>query len=73
MQFTGFSNTEEEAVGKTESIPWLLQDKLSERGGLYSKGNKDWTPFVIVDGNLITGQNPQSSELVAEKVIAALG
>ncbi|WP_199269168.1 type 1 glutamine amidotransferase domain-containing protein [Polaribacter sp. L3A8] len=68
---TGFSNKEEAAVGLTEVVPLLLEDMLIENGAFYSNG-EDWAPFAIQDGNLITGQNPASSELVAEKLLASL-
>jgi putative intracellular protease/amidase len=57
---TGFTNTEEEAVGLTDVVPFLVEDELKARGGLYSKGD-DWAPYVVSDGLLITGQNPASS------------
>jgi putative intracellular protease/amidase len=65
---TGFSNTEEDAVQLTEIVPFLLEDELKARGGNYSKGD-DWQPYSITDGNLITGQNPASSELAAKAVL----
>ena len=68
---TGFTNTEEEAVGLTKVVPFLVEDMLKENGGLYSKG-PDWESFVLVDGNLITGQNPASSEEAAKAVLAML-
>jgi putative intracellular protease/amidase len=52
-------------------VPFLLEDRLKELGGLYEKG-PDWQPYAVRDGNLITGQNPQSSELVARRVLEAL-
>lgn len=61
---TGFTNTEEEAVKLTRVVPFLVEDMLKENSGLYQKGN-DWTSFVVTDGLLITGQNPQSSYSVA--------
>lgn len=64
-RLTSFCNTEESAVQLTEVVPFSLEDKLKERGANYEKGN-DWSSFVIEDGLLITGQNPQSSEKVAE-------
>jgi putative intracellular protease/amidase len=70
-QVTGFSNSEEEAVGKVEHCPFSLEDKLKELGGIYSKG-ADWSSYVVVDGNLVTGQNPQSSEEVANAVLDVL-
>ena len=65
---TGFSNTEEDAVQLTEVVPFLLEDELKGKGGNYSKGD-DWHPYAITDGNLITGQNPASSELAARAVL----
>ena len=64
-KITGFSNSEEEAVQLTNVVPFLVEDMLKKNGGLFSKGD-DWTPYAIEDGLLITGQNPASSELVAE-------
>lgn len=69
---SAFTNTEEEAVGLTKVVPFLLEDRLKELGGRFERG-PDWQPFAIQDGNLITGQNPQSSELVARHVLTALG
>lgn len=68
---TGFSNSEEEAVGLTEVVPLLLEDMLKEHGATYSSGD-DWAVYAIQDGNLITGQNPASSKLVAEKLFKSL-
>lgn len=68
---TGFSNSEEEAVGLTDVVPFLLEDMLAEKGGTYSKG-EDWSSYVLEDGLLITGQNPASSEEAAEKLLARL-
>jgi putative intracellular protease/amidase len=68
---TGFSNSEEDAVGKTKFVPFLLEDKLKELGGLYEAG-PDWQPHSVADGQLITGQNPASSVGVAELVLKAL-
>ncbi|MDX8553032.1 type 1 glutamine amidotransferase domain-containing protein [Tenacibaculum sp. 1B UA] len=68
---TGFSNTEEDAVQLTSIVPFLVEDELKNNGGIYSKSG-DWEEYVIEDGNLITGQNPASSELVAEKILAKL-
>lgn len=65
---TGFTNTEEEAVKLTEVVPFLLEDKLKELGGHYSKV-EDWQPHVVRDGILITGQNPASSEGAAEELL----
>ncbi|NCT16828.1 MAG: type 1 glutamine amidotransferase domain-containing protein [Flavobacteriaceae bacterium CG2_30_34_30] len=68
---TGFTNEEEAAVQLTEIVPFLLEDMLKENGGVYSKIG-DWQPYAVEDGLLITGQNPASSSLVAEKLIAKL-
>ena len=65
---TGFANTEEEAVGLTEIVPFLVEDELKAKGGLYSKG-PDWAPYVVSDGLLITGQNPNSSGPAAKALI----
>ncbi|AZB28339.1 type 1 glutamine amidotransferase domain-containing protein [Chryseobacterium balustinum] len=65
---TGFTNTEEEVVQLTDVVPFLVEDMLKKNGGLYSK-IEDWSPYAIVDGRLITGQNPASSEKVAEELL----
>lgn len=65
---TGFSNTEEDAVQLSEIVPFLVEDELKARGANYSKAD-DWHPYAITDGNLITGQNPASSNLVAKAVL----
>jgi putative intracellular protease/amidase len=69
---TGFTNTEEEAAGLTAVVPFLVEDMLTQNGGVYSKA-ADWHPHVEVDGLLITGQNPASSEPVAHALLAKLG
>ena len=69
---TGFTNTEEEAVQLTKIVPFLVEDMLKANGGQYSKG-ADWAPYVLTDGNLITGQNPASSEQGAHAVLQQLG
>ena len=68
---TGFTNSEEEASGLTKVVPFLVQDKLADNGGDYSKAG-DWQPYVVTDGALITGQNPASSEPAARAVLARL-
>lgn len=68
---TGFTNTEEAAVGLTEVVPFLLEDELAKLGGSYKKG-ADWGPFIQQDGNLITGQNPASSAPAAELLLKVL-
>lgn len=66
---TGFTNTEEAAVGLTEVVPFLVEDELKAKGGLYSSG-PDWAPYVLEDGLLITGQNPASSAPAAQLLVA---
>jgi len=68
---TGFSNSEEEAVGLTKIVPFLLEDMLKENAATYLRGD-DWAPYIVVDGKLITGQNPASSEGAAKAVVQAL-
>jgi putative intracellular protease/amidase len=68
---TGFTNTEEAAVGLTEIVPFLVEDELKKKGGQYSKSD-DWQSYVVSDGNLITGQNPASSEAGAKAVLQQL-
>jgi putative intracellular protease/amidase len=68
---TGFTNTEETAVGLTDVVPFLVEDMLVKNGGVYSKA-ADWQPYVITDGLLITGQNPASSEPAAHALMKLL-
>jgi putative intracellular protease/amidase len=68
---TGFSNSEEAAVELTDVVPYLLEDQLVAMGGVYQKV-EDWNPLAVVDGLIITGQNPASSAAVAEALIKAL-
>ena len=68
---TGFSNSEEDAVGPSKVLPFLLEDMLKKRGGIYEKG-EDWTSHVVVDKKLVTGQNPASSALVATEMLKLL-
>ncbi|MDD0837105.1 type 1 glutamine amidotransferase domain-containing protein [Curvibacter sp. HBC61] len=68
---TGFTNTEEDAVGLTQVVPFLVEDMLKARGAHYSKG-ADWGSYVVTDGLLITGQNPGSSEEVATVLLGEL-
>ncbi|MDA2918395.1 type 1 glutamine amidotransferase domain-containing protein [Desulfobacterota bacterium AH_259_B03_O07] len=68
---TGFANTEEAAVQLTDVVPFLVEDELKRNGGNYSK-IVDWQPYAVTDGNLITGQNPASSEAVAKAVLEQL-
>jgi putative intracellular protease/amidase len=68
---TGFTNTEEEAVGLTKVVPFLVEDMLKSKGGQYSKAG-DWQSYVLTDGILITGQNPASSEGAAQALLKLL-
>lgn len=68
---TGFTNSEEAAVGLTEVVPFLVEDELLDLGAVFSKV-KDWGVHTVVDGRLITGQNPASSGETAKALLAAL-
>ena len=70
-KLTGFTNSEEAAVGLTEVVPFLLEDKLTELGAAFTKVG-DFQPYVVRDGLLITGQNPASSEPAAKALLEAL-
>jgi putative intracellular protease/amidase len=69
---TGFTNSEEAAVELTDIVPFLVEDELIAKGGLYSKG-ADWGSYVVSDGLLITGQNPGSSTAAAALLLERLG
>ena len=68
---TGFTNTEEAAVQLTEVVPFLVEDALKQSGGNFSRG-PDWQSYVVSDDNLITGQNPASSEAAARELLSRL-
>ncbi|MGL5742779.1 MAG: type 1 glutamine amidotransferase domain-containing protein [Legionella sp.] len=68
---TDFSNSEEEAVQLTDVVPFLVEDELKRLGGRYEK-TPDWQSFVLVDGRLITGQNPASSTAAAQALLKLL-
>jgi len=68
---TGFTNSEEAAVGLTDIVPFLVEDMLMANGGTYEKG-ADWASFVVRDGKLVTGQNPASSAAAAQGILALL-
>jgi putative intracellular protease/amidase len=68
---TGFTNSEEEAVQLTDIVPFLLEDELKSKGGIYSN-KADWASYVVRDGMLITGQNPASSEEAAVELLKLL-
>jgi putative intracellular protease/amidase len=71
LRVTGFTNAEEDAVGLTAIVPFLVEDMLKANGALYEHG-ADWAPFTLTDGHLITGQNPASSEPAARALLASL-
>ncbi|MEP7207526.1 MAG: type 1 glutamine amidotransferase domain-containing protein [Casimicrobiaceae bacterium] len=71
-RITGFTNAEEAAVGLTDKVPFLLESRLRELGGIFDAG-ADFKSHVVRDGNLVTGQNPQSSAAVAQAIVEALG
>jgi len=68
---TGFTNGEEEAVQLTKVVPFLVEDELKRIGGLYEKAD-DWASFAVVDGRLVTGQNPASSTAAARELMKVL-
>ena len=68
---SGFTNNEEAAVELTQIVPFLLEDELIKRGADYQRA-ADWNPFAVQDGLIISGQNPASSTLVAQKLITHL-
>ena len=71
LEVTGFTNSEEDAVQLTNIVPLLVEDTMIDRGAKYLKSS-DWSVHTIQDKNLITGQNPASSEEVANLVLKAL-
>jgi putative intracellular protease/amidase len=70
-RLTGSSNSEEEALGLSNVMPFLLEDVLKHAGALYSC-NPKWHPHIIIDGNLVTGQNPASALTLSETVYKML-
>lgn len=69
---TGFTNSEEEGVGLTNIVPFLVEDELIKAGGLFERTD-DWGEYAVVDGHLVTGQNPASSTVAAEELLKLLG
>ncbi len=65
---TGFTNSEEAGVGLTEVVPFLVENMLKANGGTFQRGD-DWASFVVVDGKLVTGQNPASSAEAARRLL----
>jgi len=71
-KFTGFSNVEEEQSNHTNDIPFLLETKLQEQGGIYSKAAEPWGEWVVKDGLLLTGQNPASAKKIGIELDALI-
>jgi putative intracellular protease/amidase len=65
---TGFTNEEEEEVGLTKVVPFLVEDELKQLGAIFEK-KPNWVPFTITDGHLVTGQNPSSSTVTAKALL----
>ena len=70
-QVNGFTDDEETAAGLTGVVPFMLETRMRSLGGQFQKA-PNWQSFAVQDGRLITGQNPNSSVLVAQKVLVAL-
>jgi putative intracellular protease/amidase len=70
---TGFTNEEERAVGLADKAPWLLEDELKEKIGVEFSKVAKWEPYMVEDRNLLTGQNPHSAIVVAERLLKILG
>jgi putative intracellular protease/amidase len=68
---TGFTNGEEKAVQLTHVVPFLVEDELMRLGAIFEKV-KNWQPHAVVDGRLLTGQNPASSTLAAQQLLKLL-
>lgn len=72
LRVNSFTDAEEAEVGLTQVVPFALEQRLRELGARF-EGAPNWQPFAVRDGLLITGQNPQSSALVAQQLLRALG
>ncbi|KAG6037440.1 hypothetical protein E4U41_005082 [Claviceps citrina] len=70
---TGFTNAEEDQAGLSEAMPFLLEDELRKRGAVFHAAEEPWGEKVVVDGLLITGQNPASARGVGEAILKAIG
>lgn len=68
VKVTGFSNSEERAVGLDAYVPFLTEDELKAAGAHYDKA-EDWSEYAVVDGSFVTGQNPQSGKAVADAIV----
>jgi putative intracellular protease/amidase len=71
-RFTGFSNTEEEQMKATDTIPFSLEDRIQTLGGKFEKATEPFGAHVVVDGHLVTGQNPASAAPLGEKLLELL-
>lgn len=71
-QVTGFSNDEEKLAELDKFVPFLTETELVARGAIYKKADKAWAPFAVVDGRVVTGQNPASGGAVADLLLAEL-
>jgi putative intracellular protease/amidase len=69
---SAFTNEEETQAGLAARAPWLLEDRIREAGGSFSTAETPWAPFSVVDGNVVTGQNPASSGEVAQRTVELL-
>ena len=72
-QATGFSNAEEKQGPYNDLMPFLLETRMVEAGAKYTKAEKDWGEKVVVDGLVITGQNPASAKGIGEAIVKAIG
>ncbi|MFE3202343.1 type 1 glutamine amidotransferase domain-containing protein [Embleya sp. NPDC059237] len=72
-RMTGLSNVEEKFNSFGRKAKWLLEDRLRDSGARYTKSRLPLRPFVVVDRNLYTGQNPASSEQLAKRLVADVG
>lgn len=70
---TGFTNEEEEGVGLAPRATWLLEDDLRDKVGVEFSRGETWQPYMVEDGNLITGQNPASAAVLAKRLLEILG
>lgn len=70
---TGFTNEEEEGVGLAPRATWLLEDDLKNKVGVEFSRGETWKPYMVEDRNLITGQNPASAAVLAERLLRILG
>lgn len=72
-EVTGFTNEEEDAVGLTDAMPFLLETVLKKKGAKFVKADQAWGEKVVVDGQLITGQNPASAHAIGVALAKAIG